>query len=164
MYYIKCTTSSVLHQVYYIKCTASSVLHQVHYIKCNTSSVLHQVYYIKCTASSGTTSSVLHQVRCIKCTTSSVLQVYYIKCTYCTFKAVRRSWKYSLLERVWLGATTMESPVCTPRGSKFCRKIRTQARKNNNNYNTNRKYIFFKKGAKASRVSSTMCTHVFFSF
>ena len=32
--------------------------------------------------------------------------------------AVRRSW-YSLSDSVWLGATTMESPVCTPMGSKF---------------------------------------------
>lgn len=38
-----------------------------------------------------------------------------------TFKAVLRSWKYSRLERVWLGAITIESPVCTPRGSKFWR-------------------------------------------
>ena len=40
-------------------------------------------------------------------------------CCCRTFKAVRRSWKYSRFERVWLGAITMESPVCTPRGSKF---------------------------------------------
>lgn len=41
-------------------------------------------------------------------------------CTPCnTFRAVLRSWKYSLLESVWLGAMTIESPVWTPRGSKF---------------------------------------------
>ena len=32
--------------------------------------------------------------------------------------AVRSIW-YSLSDRVWLGATTMESPVCTPTGSRF---------------------------------------------
>ena len=32
--------------------------------------------------------------------------------------AVRSIW-YSLSDSVWLGATTMLSPVCTPIGSKF---------------------------------------------
>lgn len=36
-----------------------------------------------------------------------------------TLRAVSRSMWYSALLRVWLGATTIESPVCTPRGSKF---------------------------------------------
>lgn len=40
--------------------------------------------------------------------------------TRLTFNAVCLRWKYSLLDRVWLGAMTIESPVCTPRGSKFC--------------------------------------------
>src|SRR3546814_5812421 len=33
-------------------------------------------------------------------------------------EALRRIW-YSLSVRVWAGATVMESPVCTPIGSKF---------------------------------------------
>mmetsp|Transcript_43481 Transcript_43481/g.63729 ORF Transcript_43481/g.63729 Transcript_43481/m.63729 type:complete len:268 (+) Transcript_43481:2598-3401(+) len=36
-----------------------------------------------------------------------------------TFTAVSRSMWYSLFVSVWLGASTIESPVCTPRGSKF---------------------------------------------
>mmetsp|Transcript_2615 Transcript_2615/g.4742 ORF Transcript_2615/g.4742 Transcript_2615/m.4742 type:complete len:268 (-) Transcript_2615:850-1653(-) len=36
-----------------------------------------------------------------------------------TFSAVSRSMWYSSLDRVWLGAMTIESPVWTPRGSKF---------------------------------------------
>lgn len=36
-----------------------------------------------------------------------------------TFTAVRRSMKYSVLLRVWLGATTMDSPVWIPSGSRF---------------------------------------------
>jgi len=35
------------------------------------------------------------------------------------FWALERSIWWSLSESVWLGATTMESPVCTPTGSKF---------------------------------------------
>ena len=34
-------------------------------------------------------------------------------------RLAERSIWYSLSERVWLGATTMLSPVCTPIGSKF---------------------------------------------
>mmetsp|Transcript_44556 Transcript_44556/g.90013 ORF Transcript_44556/g.90013 Transcript_44556/m.90013 type:complete len:273 (+) Transcript_44556:2650-3468(+) len=36
-----------------------------------------------------------------------------------TLMAVALSLKYSRLLKVWDGATTMESPVCTPKGSKF---------------------------------------------
>ena len=36
-----------------------------------------------------------------------------------TFRAVARSLKYSVLDSVCDGATTIESPVCTPSGSKF---------------------------------------------
>ena len=35
------------------------------------------------------------------------------------FSAAVRSIWYSLSARVWEGATTMESPVCTPTGSRF---------------------------------------------
>ncbi len=35
------------------------------------------------------------------------------------FSADERNIWYSLSERVWLGATTMLSPVCTPIGSRF---------------------------------------------
>ena len=36
-----------------------------------------------------------------------------------TFRAVLRNLKYSRFDKVWEGATTIESPVWTPSGSKF---------------------------------------------
>lgn len=41
---------------------------------------------------------------------------------------------YSVLLSVWLGATTMESPVCTPRGSKFCRNQNRTKQSQNKTY------------------------------
>ena len=51
--------------------------------------------------------------------TNSSQQKFHLSAALATLMEVARSMKYSELLSVWEGATTMESPVCTPRGSKF---------------------------------------------
>ena len=55
----------------------------------------------------------------VGCRANCTLQPPRISSSFIILRAEERSIWYSLSERVWEGATTIESPVCTPTGSTF---------------------------------------------